>query len=451
MRSLESFILDKMAATKLPSVAFAIVKGGEAAYINALGFRDLERGLPATPATIYGIGSITKSFTALCILKLAEEGRLSLDDEVEKYVPVKLRPRGEAVRIRHLLTHTSGLPALGYAEAYIDGLLGAGGAWMPAAKPQDIIPFLEGSDEWAVARPGERFFYLNEGYVLLGMVVEKVTGSPYWDCVKNNILKPLGMTRTHPATEEVLKDADVAKPYYPDPERGVPTPGRIPLGITSDGGLMSSAADMAKYVSMLINRGAYNGAEIISRRAIEEAEKGRVDTPWKLLGDEKYGYGLVTSGNFLGRRLVAHGGNVLVYTAYMAYLPEEKLGVAILANSSGYPTSYIALYALAQALGRDPERELPFLLREKVLKKLEGTYRGYRGTVTYTVKAKGDYLIVRGRWGEELYLLPEEVGESYAKFQTYTRGYKIAVEFHIEKDKVEMLLERYLLVKTGAA
>lgn len=140
MRSLESLILDKMSATKLPSVAVALVKGGEVAYINALGFRDLERGLSATPSTIYGIGSITKPFTALCILKPAEEGRLSLDDEVEKYVPVKLRPRGEALRIHHLLTHTSGLPALGYAEAYVDGLLGAGGAWMPVAKPQDIPP-----------------------------------------------------------------------------------------------------------------------------------------------------------------------------------------------------------------------------------------------------------------------------------------------------------------------
>lgn len=448
MDKIDAFILEKIAATKLPSVSYAVIKDGEVAYANALGFRDLERGLPATPATIYGIGSITKSFTALCILKLVEEGRLSLNDNVEKYIPIRLRSRGENVTIRHLLTHTSGIPALGYAEAFIEGLVSRGGTWLPVAKPQDLLPFMESAEEWAVAKPGERFFYLNEGYVLLGLVIEKVTGAPYWECVRMKILTPLGMLRTYLASEEVMQDGDVAKPYYPDPEKGTPTPGRIPIGITSDGGIMSNALDMAKYVAMLINRGTYNGVEIIGKKSVEEAEIKRVAVPWRLLGDEGYGYGLVISENFYGRKIVMHGGKVLVYTAHMAYLPYDRIGVVVLANSTGYPMSYIAMYILAIALGRNPE-ELPFLMREKVLRKLEGTYRGYKGTVTYTAKAKGDILILKSQWGEELYLFPEEVREDYAKFHTYTKGYKLDVEFHIGKDGVKMVFERYLLVKSA--
>lgn len=446
-RSLEAFILEKMSEYKMPSVAIAVVKDGELVYVNAFGFRDVERGVPATPGTIYGIGSITKTFTSLCVLKQVEEGRLSLDDELEKYVHLRLGPLGEPVKIWHLLTHSSGLPALGYAEAFIEGMLGLGEAWMPVAKPQDVLPFLSGAESWAVERPGRRFFYLNEGYVLLGLLIEKVSQRPYWDCVKRHILEPLGMSRTYIYAGDVEKDPDVAKPYVLDPQTGKPRSTRIPFGIYSDGGVMSNALDMAKYIAMLIGRGRYGDVEVIDAKLLEEAETKRVEVPWKLLGDEGYGYGFVVSESFFGRKLVAHGGNVLVYTAYMAYIRQERLGVVVLANSMGYPMSYIALYALASVLGEDPVRKLPFLLREYVAKTLEGLYRGYRNTVSYTVKAKGDVLIVRSRLGEELYLLPEEVREDYAKFYTYMRGYRIPVEFYIEKDRVKLTLDRYLLIK----
>ncbi|MEM1597554.1 MAG: serine hydrolase [Pyrobaculum sp.] len=442
---LESFILSKLSEYKMPSLAISIVKGRDVVYANAFGFRDVERGLPASPSTVYGIGSITKSFTALAVLKLVEEGRLSLDDYVEKYVPLKIRPMGEAIRIRHLLTHTSGIPALGYAEAFLEGLLGVGDSWEPAAKPQDVLYLVNDAGEWAFEKPGRRFFYLNEGYVLLGAVVEKASGVSYWDYVKKNILKPLGMSRTYLKAEEVEKDNDVAKPYLLDPQSKRLAPARIPFGIGSDGGILSNVLDMAKYVAMLINRGSLGDVYILDRRLLEEAESKHVDIPWKLIGDEGYGYGLIISENFFGKKLVGHGGNVLVYTAYMAYLPQEEVGVTVLANSMGYPMSYIAAYALALALGKDP-RQLPFLAREGVIKKLEGVYRGYKGHVSYEVKAKGDVLIARSRLGEELYLLPDEIREDYAKFYTYMRGYKIPVEFYIG-EKVKMVLERYLLVK----
>ncbi|MCG2870541.1 MAG: beta-lactamase family protein, partial [Vulcanisaeta sp.] len=121
---LEEFILERMREFKVPGISIGIVKDGRLVYARGFGFRDMEAGLPTTPGTIYGIGSITKAFTALSILKLAEENRLNLNDPVEKYIPLRLRPFGEPVLVHHLLTHTSGIPALGYAEAFINGVLG---------------------------------------------------------------------------------------------------------------------------------------------------------------------------------------------------------------------------------------------------------------------------------------------------------------------------------------
>ncbi|WP_243668857.1 beta-lactamase family protein [Vulcanisaeta sp. JCM 16161] len=268
---IEEFILDKIRESRLPGLSIGVVRDGELIYARGFGFRDVDKGLPATPRTIYGIGSITKSFTALAILRLVEEGRLSLGDPVDKYVPIKLNPMG-TVTIHHLLTHSSGLPALGYAEAYINGALGLDSNWLPLATPEDVLTFMRNASDWAIAKPGERFFYLNEGYVILGLIIKRVSGMPYEDFVREKILKPLGMTRTYFTAEEVLRDPDAATPYIIDKE-GRHIPSRFPFGITSDGGLLSNVIDMARYVSMLINRGELNGVRIVSKELIETAER----------------------------------------------------------------------------------------------------------------------------------------------------------------------------------
>ncbi|MFP3241199.1 MAG: serine hydrolase domain-containing protein, partial [Caldivirga sp.] len=148
---LEEFILNRMRESRLPGLSIGLIKNGELVYSRGFGFRDIERGLPATPGTIYGVGSITKSFTALAILKLAEEGRLCLQDQVEKYVPLRLRALNEPVLVHHLLTHSSGIPALGYAEAFINGVLNLDSSWLPLSTPNDVLTFMSHASEWAVA------------------------------------------------------------------------------------------------------------------------------------------------------------------------------------------------------------------------------------------------------------------------------------------------------------
>ena len=450
--SLEEFILDRMRRTRIPGLSIALVRGDEVIYARGFGFRDLNRGIPATPGTVYGIGSITKSFTAIAVMRLVEEGKLSLDDPIDEYVPLKLRPKGEPVTIHHLLTHTSGIPALAYAEAFIRGSLGLSGTWLPLASPEDVIAFMRGSDSWAEARPGERFFYLNEGYVLLGYIISKLTGASYEDYVRKHILEPLGMRRTYFSEEEVRRDPDVAVPYIVDRD-GRHVESRFPYGITSDGGLLSNALDMSRYISMLINRGELGDARILSKESLELMERGYASVPWRIFGDESYGYGLVVTNRFLGdRKLVQHGGSVLVYTAYMGYMPEERLGVIVLANASGYPLRFIGMYALALALGRDP-MEIEYLRRERIMESLEGTYEAYKGTHRYTVRRQGDMLVLHysDKYQEQTVpLIPEEISWDYSRFYTLSNGAKLEVEFYRRGDEVVLIFERYKLVRKSA-
>ena len=446
---LESFIIEKMGKTKLPSLTISIVSGDEVAYSKAFGFKDIENGLAARTTTLYGIGSITKSFTCLAVMKLQEEGKLSINDPVEKYVPLKLKIKGEPVRIWHLMTHSSGIPALAYAEALIRGVIGEGESWIPIASYEDVISFLRDAEKWAVTKPGERFFYLNEGYVLLGYIIEKVSGLKYEEYVRKNILLPLGMKRSYFNKKDVERDGDLAVPYVVT-EEGVITPSKYPWGITADGGLISNIHDMSKYILMYLNKGVLNGVRVASKETIEAMIKPRIDLPYKVFGDEKYGFGWSITNNFHGKKLVQHSGSVLVYTAWLGFMPEERVGVILLANGSGYPLSYIGMYALTLLLGKDPYKSLSQLRFEKLLEKLSGIYKTYKSTMTAKVYSKGSILYIEtgGKYTKTTTpLFYEKSEDNIHYFTTIIGGRKLVVEFREKENTIELLYERYKLVK----
>ena len=445
---IESFVLEKMGETRIPGLSIAIVEDDKVIYARGFGFKDLDSASPTTPRTLFGIGSVTKSFTALAILKLVEEGKIDINDPIEKYVPLRIRPFGEEITIHHLLTHSSGIPALAYAEAFIRSILGLDHYWLPISYPDDVIVFMRDAEEWVECKPGEKFFYLNEGYVILGHIISKISGIKYEDYVKENILKPLKMNRTYFLREEVEKDGDWATPYVINKEgRHVPT--TFPFGVTADGGLISNVLDLANYIGMYLNRGEFEGERIISKESLEVMETGHIRLPYEIFGEEAYGYGWSIVPNFHGYKLVNHSGSVLVHTAYVGYIPEKKIGVAILANASGYPLSIIGMYALSYLLGKDPE-ELPFIRNDRILSRLQGKYETYKGTMRVEVKKDGDFLFleIKDRLVERIIpLVPMELKENKAVFYTLARGIKYIVEFKIRDDRIELIYERYKLVK----
>lgn len=440
---LEEFVRERMRRTRLPGVSLALVRGDEVLYARGFGFRDLEKKLSATPSTAYGIGSITKSFTAIGILQLQEEGKLSLEDPVEKFLPLRIRPFGEPIRIWHLLTHTAGIPALAYAEAELRWEQGTGGRPLALATVEDFVAWLNAAEDWVEAKPGTRWFYLNEGYILLGGIIAKLSGLSYADYVRKRILEPLGMGNTGFLGEEL---SELATPYVV-PAEGQPRPGKIrPIPIGSDGALVSTALDLAKYLGMWLRR----GAPLLRPESYAEAVRPRVPMPaeprWpEPVGPASYALGLSVQ-RFFGRTLVGHGGSVLVYTAHIGFVPEEGVGVAVLANGSGYPMAQFAQAALALLLGEPLER-LPFVRLEAVSERILGVYATYRDTMRATLRPRGGTveLVVEDREAPLTVVLAlEEVGEGEVWFRALLGERTMPVVVRL-KDPPELLYERYRL------
>ena len=442
------FVLEKMSETRIPGLAISIVENDEVVFARGFGFRDIGSGALVGSGTLFGIGSVTKSFTALAIMKLVERGLISLDDPVDKFVSLGVKPFGENITIHHLLTHSSGLPALAYAEAFIRGVLGLDDCWLPITHHEDIVSFMKGCEDWVVSRPGERFFYLNEGYVLLGYIISKVSGKRYEEFVRDEILRHLGMNRTFFTREEIENDGNWATPYVIDRENKH-VPSSFPFGISADGGLISNVLDLTNYLRMYINRGEFNGVRIVDNEFIELMEREYIKLPYELIGGESYGYGWSVVPNFHGYKLVDHSGSVLVHTAYIGYIPEKRIGVAILANASGYSLSHMGKYVLTYMLGKDPE-ELEFIKMDRILNKLQGVYKTFKGTMKLHIKRNGDFLmaITKDRLTEtSVPLVPVKFEDDYVEFFTFIRGAKLKVEFVIKEDKIELLYERYKLIK----
>jgi len=446
LEGLQSFVFQRMSTSGIPGLSIAIVREGELAYERGFGFRDIGLGLRSTPRTIYCIGSVTKPFTATAVMQLHEKGRLSIEEPVEKYIPFKGRPFGEPILIKHLLSHTSGLPWLGYAETTLTQTTGMSNRWLPISSPQDLLIFMEGAEDWALSKPGQRHAYLNEGYILLGMVIEKASGTRYADYVKEHILNPLRMDRSTFYEEDIRKEVDVATPYITS-RNGEKTPTKYPYGeMISDGGLMSSAADMVNYVKMLLSEGIFEDRRILSFESVRNMMEPKIQTveePIEEVGRRYYGYGLRIKTNFFGRDLVHHSGSVYGSSAYMGLIPGEKLGVVVLANG-GYFLEDVGEYALALVL-REDMSETFSSRRARLLDGLTGTYRTFRNNSSYKVTRSGGVLQLESSFGQATFttpLIPVDLEGETKRFRVYGVDSTTPVEFVKQNGETFMIYER---------
>jgi CubicO group peptidase (beta-lactamase class C family) len=424
------------------------MRGGEACYSRGFGFRDFVKGTSATPETTYCVGSVTKSFTALAVMQLHERGLLNIDDPVEKYLPFKAKPMGGMVLLRHLLSHSSGLSHLGYAEATLSAITDYADQWFPICSPDDLLVFMQGAGDWALARPGERHAYLNEGYILLGKIVEEVSGIGYADYVEEKILRPLGMEKSTFREDQVDLDDNVAIPYVGG-QNGAKVATRYPYGqMIADGGLMSNAGDMSRFVRMLLGGGELDGRRVAAKETIKAMMTPHVRTvedPVEGAGTRHYGYGLRIKGGFLGGTLVHHSGSVFGSSAYICMVPEHDAGVVVLANG-GYFLEDVGEYAMALLLGRDPY-EIPSFRRGRILDSLAGDYRTFRGTSSYKVTRSGGILQLESSFGQRKFttpLIPVDLDGEPKRFRVYGVDTTTPVEFARRDGSTFLLYERNL-------
>jgi len=309
--SIDEIVKNALAVTGVPSASIAVVKDGKIAYLQAYGDARLDPKLAATPEMQYSVGSISKQFTAAAILLLQEQGKLSLDDPVSKYVPGLTR--GNEVTIRQLLSHTSGYQDY-WPQDYV---------MQPMLQPTSAQQIL---DRWAKIPldfdPGTKWQYSNTNYVIAGMIVERAAGMPMLQLLHQRLFGPLGMKSIANVDEAKLPDTDPEGyfRYALGPLRPAPKEGKG--WIYAAGELAMTAGDLAKWNISLMNQSVLKPA---SYREMEQEVvlKNGVGT--------RYGLGLgVTSTN--GRRVLEHDGEVSGFTAENIVLPDDGFAVAVLTN-----------------------------------------------------------------------------------------------------------------------
>lgn len=370
--------IDRMFAAAYPATgpgaAVLVVQDGKTLLRKGYGMAEIELGVPVAPDMVFRVGSVTKEFTAACILRLVEEGRLALDDPIGKYLP-DFPSGGRRVTIEQLLTHTSGI------RSYTD-IPGWFGARMKEDRsPREVEALFDGEPfDFA---PGEGWHYDNSGYVLLGEILEKVTGKPYADLVTETIFRPLGMNDTRYGSDAPIVPGRVAG-YVKTPNGIVNAPFLSMTQPYAAGALVSTVDDLARW------HRALDAGAVLKPESVR-----RMWTPVRLPDgtDTRYGLGWMI-WSLDGHPVVEHGGGINGFQTANLRLPDERIYVAVLSNCGGCadPRS-LALSAATRLAGRPwgdrPTAKVP----PATLERYAGRYRDADGD-DWVVERKDDHLVI---------------------------------------------------------
>lgn len=315
-----------------------VARGNDAMLSKGYGFANVELKIPNSPETKFRLGSITKQFTAASIVLLEQQGKLKTEDPVKKYLP-DAPATWDKITIFHLLTHTSGIPDFmaGYTADY------EATKTMPATPEQLVSLFRDKPLDFA---PGEKFSYSNSGYVLLGYLIEKISGHSYAQFVQENLFTPLGMKDSGYDDTNFAIIVRRASGYVPGSD-GPMNAGFVSIAFSA-AALYSTTEDLLRW-----EQGLFGG------KVLSEASLRKMTTPFK--GD--YAFGLSVS-TLKGRKAISHGGDIQGFSASLVYYPEDKLTVAVLGNLNWPAPDEIA--SKLGALAHGEKVELPSGERKEI-------------------------------------------------------------------------------------
>ncbi|HEX2222868.1 MAG TPA: serine hydrolase, partial [Thermoanaerobaculia bacterium] len=352
--------LDALAAENYPAdqpgAAILVEKDGQVILRKGYGLANVELGVPVSPEMVFEVGSVTKQFTAAAILMLAERGELRFDDEVTRFFP-DFPTHGKKITVEHLLTHTSGIPSYTGIEEW-------GQQVREDITVDQLIAFFRGKP--LDFEPGSRMAYNNSGYVLLGAIVEKLSGKSYEDFIEQEIFQPLGMTRSRYGNRSEVVPGR-AYGYIKKGDRYDTAPYVSMTQPYAAGALLSTVDDLARWDKAL-------SAERLLRRASLD----RMFTPVRLSNGlpTTYGYG-ISMYDFQGHRVTEHGGDIHGFSCHLLRVPEERLFVIVLSNNPYAPRrpDALALRLAARVLGRSVGAAPAVQLSEKEMSEYVGVYR----------------------------------------------------------------------------
>jgi CubicO group peptidase (beta-lactamase class C family) len=328
----DSLVYTYLAESHAPSAAFAVIRGNDTLAFGAHGLANVDAWRAPTATTIYEIGSNTKQFTSAAIMKLVEQGRVKLDDDLSKYVP-QFPLHGKKVSIRQLLTHTSGVHNYTSSPEWPK-------TWNEPLSPDAIVKFVA-NDSLDFA-PGTAYRYSNTGYVLLGIVIEKASGQKYANYLDAQFFKPLGLKQTSYCPSKT-SDPAFALGYSKGP---VGTRAQF-LDLShpfAAGALCSTVGDFAKW------QRALDGGKVVS-----PASYALMSTADTLNSGRKinYGFGLVP-GVFNGHKTVSHTGGIPGFASAATYVPDDSLSIVVFTNFDAESPQTLVQNLLRVAYGVAP-------------------------------------------------------------------------------------------------
>jgi CubicO group peptidase (beta-lactamase class C family) len=354
-KSLEGFdaVVEKAIKDfKVPGLAIAVVKDGEVIYARGFGKRDLDKGLPVTPRTLFAIGSCTKAFTTFVMGTLVDGGKLEWDTPVRTYLP-GLRMGDpiatESITPRDLVTHRSGLPR---HDLFWYNTRSTG---------KDVFARLAHFEPTEPLRA--KFQYNSMMFMLAGYLIEKVDGRPWEEAVRARIFRPLGMDRSNVSVRDSEKSDDFARPYDEQEGKVRVIPFRDITSVGPAGSINSSVAEMARWVAVHTHGGKIDGRTIISQAVLDDLHAPQIPTGGgygpasphrKEISPGSYALGWATD-SYRGHRRVHHGGAIDGFTANTCLFPDDGLGLVVLTNKDGTPLpELITRHASDRLLGLKP-------------------------------------------------------------------------------------------------
>jgi D-alanyl-D-alanine carboxypeptidase len=340
---LDEYIARHMSEVGAPGMTLALANRNGLLRTSQYGFADVKAGVRVSPETLFEIGSISKSFVAMAVLQLAEEGKLDLHKPVTSYLPwLKIESKYAPFTTHHLLSHTSGLSGVPLLMRVAATALRAG------------------------FEPGSRWVYSNIGYVLLGFLLEAIDKKPFVEVMRQRVFNPLGMNASVPVISNEIRER-VAVGYGPlQPDRPFPVRGKLGEAPWIEvpeaaGSIAATASDMGNYLQMLLNHGAGAKGRVLSEKAFELLTKPVIKSAFRG-EDASYAYGLwVSDAN--GHTLLRHTGGMVAFSSAMFADVTEGFAAFASVNAARLPGGYrpiaVTRYALALLSAASRGLELP--------------------------------------------------------------------------------------------
>ena len=371
--SIDAIVLEAMENGPISGVSVGVARGGRTIHARGYGWADLENRLPAAEETVYKVGSITKQFTAAAIMQLVEDGRVSLDAPITEYLQ-EFPEHDQEISIRALLNHTAGVRNFTTMERWWS-IVGV------EMTPEEMVGVFAG--EPLDFEPGTAFSYSNSGYILLGVLVERVNGQPYGGYLNEHLFVPLDLPDTSYCDDRALvrnrargyqlEDGDFANATHVSMSQAY-----------AAGGICSNVGDLLRWLRLLSSGG------VVRRQSYEQM----VD-PATLPGGQRIEYGFGLAGAFVEEhRRIAHLGGMMGFSSYLAYYPDDDLRIVVLTNTEGAASADLEsrIARLLLGLAEQATRDIP--LSPDELAGYTGVYDMKLTQVTLTTRDGRLYAVI---------------------------------------------------------